>query len=90
MDARLVKIAAGKGFIIGLTNGGHVLGIDISAVQAPFDLAQWLYVSRYYPLDSSELKTCRCRCSAMLMLFERQRYTRAKELRTQNIWKSHM
>jgi SCF-associated factor 1 len=32
---RLVKIAAGDQFIVGLTDGGHVLKLDVSDVNSP-------------------------------------------------------
>jgi SCF-associated factor 1 len=44
LDAKLVKIASGQNFLIGLTNGGHVLGIDISRIWEPSDRATWIYV----------------------------------------------
>lgn len=45
ITAKLVKIASGDHFILGLTNGGHVLCIDVASIWQPSDRMRWTYVS---------------------------------------------
>lgn len=45
VGVKLIKLAAGLEFLIGLTNGGHVLGMDISSLNHPSDRPKWVYVS---------------------------------------------
>ena len=46
-ETKLVKIAVGDNFVIALTNGGHVLGMDIS-ITAIFSHIEWKYVSETF------------------------------------------
>jgi SCF-associated factor 1 len=51
LEAKLVKVAAGWHFLIGLTNGGHVLGMSISGLTGAPDQVRpgWIYVGSCDP-----------------------------------------
>jgi SCF-associated factor 1 len=54
-ELKIVKIAVGESFVVGVTNGGHVLKIDLKFEEDPEEvrdrlrrrLTQWVYVSSW-------------------------------------------
>jgi len=52
VEAKLVKVAAGWEFLIGLTDGGHVLGMDISNLNVSGDRADWVYMPMFCDINA--------------------------------------
>ena len=64
-ETKLIKIAAGYGFIVGLTNKGHVLKID--GINKDENIGTWYYVSeRVYGYSGSFSETMICSCQNSL------------------------